>query len=503
MHLNHILIIKLLLLLSVYTQSMGSNVSDNKNITHREQQLKIEKEKYSLGIVNCSYEDTIEIPDNSLLANGSYIYKNQTVIPPNLIGNYDYIILYDGSKRTVPQYKRACICHLMPCISFCSNTIPEIYNIFMKNAQVMRTDKNNFSIEVTLRNRTVVKQNIAEDFEPFVKEDFCEAPHNIIKEVDGAGWTLFENGSLLVHSNHKTLNRTEYCFDFHKKVFGEDTYNLIIPRFCQTKDVRDSLEKLYYWTQVFSLIFLLVTLFVYCYIPELRSTLHGKCFMTYAGSLALFLAIYSFINLSKIRISVGPCLLIAYFNYYLQLFHYTWMAILCYDIWRNLNNLEYKSSYIKYASCGYTLPLLVVILGFVLQNTDIYEVITNDRCNLYAHTWSDIVYLYGPCLIIIIFCLIFIISTLRLLKMKYNEIYEKLSLKDSPESSYNPYLFLFYMMVLCWLLENLSDVFYISNLKITSAIIDCIKSLQGVCIFVIFIGRRKIYNMLKHTYYDN
>ncbi|KNC34954.1 putative G-protein coupled receptor Mth-like 11 [Lucilia cuprina] len=475
MHLNHILIINLLLLLSEYAQSMGSNVSVNKNITHHEQKLTMDKE-----IRNCSYEDTIEIPDNTFLPNGSYIYKNQTIIPSNLIGNYDYIILYDGTKRTVPQYKRACICRLIPCISFCSHAIPEIYNYLMKDAKDMRTDKHNFSIEVTFRNRTVIKKNIVEDFEPFVKEDFCEEPYNMIKEVDTkTGWTLFENGSLLVNSSHKILNRTEYCFDFHKMVFGEDTYKVIIPRFCQKKDARDFLEKLYYWTQVFSLVFLLVTVAVYCYIPELRNTLHGKCFMTYAGSLALFLAIYSFINLSKIMISVGPCLLIAYFNYYLQLFHYTWMSILCYDIWRNLNNLEYKSSYFKYASCGYTLPLIVVLLGFALQNPNIYEVITNDKCNLYAHTWSDVVYLYGPCLIIIIVSLIFIISTLRLLKMKYNEIYEKLSLKDSPESSYNPYLLLFYMMVFCWFLDNLSDVFYISNLKISSVIIDCIKSLQN------------------------
>ncbi|KAI8118528.1 hypothetical protein CVS40_9852 [Lucilia cuprina] len=91
----------------------------------------------------------------------------------------------------------------------------------------------------------------------------------------------------------------------------------------------------------------------------------------------------------------------------------------------------------------------------------------------------------------------------KFVENELTEIYEKLSLKDSPESSYNPYLLLFYMMVFCWFLDNLSDVFYISNLKISSVIIDCIKSLQGVCIFIIFIGRQKIYNMIKHTYYDN
>ncbi|XP_065361352.1 probable G-protein coupled receptor Mth-like 2 [Calliphora vicina] len=457
-----------------------------------------------MGIFNCSYENTINITNNTLLANGSYIYDNQTLVPPQLVGSYDYEILYNGSRRKVPLHKRACICHLKPCISLCSNDISETYQYVINNAMYDALDI--FSINVNLNNGLVATKNIVKDFAPIEWQEFCAVLYMLTPEINvGSDWTLFENGSLLLESDGTLKKRNEYCFDLQRITIEGNSYDLINPKICaKTKIGLTYLELFNYWIQVLSIIFLLFTMIVYCCLPELLNV-HGKCLMSYVASLALSFAIFSFLYLSQSSFDLLPCLIMAYLNYYLQLSYYTWLGIICYDIWRSFSDFNYKSSYGYYSKFGYPLPFLMTFLTFCAQNLitneDLKPGISADRCGLDVFKWSGAIYLYGPCLIILLCCLTFFILTSKIIKTNDREIKE-IYAKDSPESRYSLILRLFVMMGISWFLDIISYVLYMFGLTTVSGIIDYINSLQGVYIFINFIGRPKTHYMLKKRYYE-
>ncbi|XP_065361325.1 probable G-protein coupled receptor Mth-like 11 [Calliphora vicina] len=437
------------------------------------------------GIFNCSYDNTINITKNAVLANGSYIYDNQTVIPTQLVGNYDYEILYNGNRRKVPQHKRACICQLKPCISLCSNTISETYQYVINNAMYEALDI--FSIDVTLANNSVVRKNIAKDFAPIILEEYCKLSYVLSPETDEHfGWTLFENGTLLRHSDQVQFERTEYCFDLHMLTIDSFTYSLINPTICATYKSRlSSLEKYNYWAQVLSIMLLLLTIIGYFCQPVFLH-LQGKLLITYASTLSLSFAIFSFINLSQITFQPVLCLVMGYLNHYFQLSHHTWLAIICYDIWRILTQIDIhkSSSYRKYAMYGYSLPFLWTLLTYCAQNLYISEAlkpgISQDRCGLDVYKWSAVIYLYGPCLITLLFCLICIILTSRKIGINHHILY----------------LHLLLMMVVFWFFEILSFVLHMFNMKTASGIIDYINSLQGVYLFITYITQRRVGNII-------
>ncbi|XP_065361010.1 G-protein coupled receptor Mth2-like isoform X2 [Calliphora vicina] len=440
-----------------------------------------------MGFFNCAYENTIKITkDDAFLPNGSYIYDNQTLVPPQLVANYDYEILYNGSRHKVPQHKRACICHLKPCVTLCSQDILKTYQYVKNNAISAALDI--FSIKVTLANKSVVRQNIALDFAPIVLNKYCESSYMLSPETNkNYNWTLFENGTLLRHSDRVQMERSEYCFDLHMEKIGNDTFDLINPRICAIPKIMfSSLEKNNYWIQVLSIMFLSATIIAYFYQPGFQN-LHGKLLITYAGNLLLSFAIFSFINLSQKTFERVPCLLMGYLNHYFQLSHYTWLAIICYDIWRTISDVQYKSSYHKYAKYGYPLPILMTLLAFAAQNININEAlkpgISEDRCGLDVHKWSAAIYLFGPCLMILMYSLLCIILTLRIIGTNH----------------YNLYLRFLQMLVICWFFDILSFVLHMKNLTTASAIIDYINSLQGLFIFITYFVLRNVQNKIRTT----
>ncbi|XP_065361151.1 G-protein coupled receptor Mth2-like [Calliphora vicina] len=457
-----------------------------------------------MGIYNCSYDNTIIINQNSALANGSYIYKNRTLIPPQLVGNYDYEILYNGSKRSLPTHTRACICHLKRCITLCSNSITQFYQDVINDEGNDDDFLSLFSIKMTLANKTVVTQNIAVDFEHIILDEFCIPFYTLSPEKDKKlGWTFFENGTLLRHSDRVILKKNEYCFELYQDYFFNETYYLINPLNCAKKrEELKPIEKLNYWTQVFSIPFFLITIVAYCCLSELRNV-HGKCFMSYLISVTLSYGLLSYINLSQTKFHPVPCLLMGYLNHYMQLSYYTWLGIVCYDTWRSFSDSSYKSAYCTYALYGYQLPFLMTLLAFVMQNSGIDDDwkpgITEYKCGLEVNKWAASVYLFGPCLIILIFCLISFISTSRIIKSNDRDVFKikTTELKyESPIARYFLYLRLFLIMGLSWFLDVLSYLFNMFGMRSTSDIIDNINALQGLYIFVNFIGRKRVRHII-------
>lgn len=70
----------------------------------------------------------------------------------------------------------------------------------------------------------------------------------------------------------------------------------------------------------------------------------------------------------------------------MQLSQYTWLGIVCFDTWKSMSDLTYKSSYHKYAMYGYHLPLSMTFLTFLAQNSKIDDAlkpgINEYRCGI-------------------------------------------------------------------------------------------------------------------------
>ena len=78
--------------------------------------------------------------------------------------------------------------------------------------------------------------------------------------------------------------------------------------------------------------FLLATLFVYAFLPELRNV-HGKCFICYMGSLLIF---YIFIVYGQVVNQLSESLLckfVGYGSYFFATLCFFWLNVICYDIW--------------------------------------------------------------------------------------------------------------------------------------------------------------------------
>ncbi|KAI8118478.1 G-protein coupled receptor Mth2 [Lucilia cuprina] len=246
----------------------------------------------------------------------------------------------------------------------------------------------------------------------------------------------------MIHSDKNILERNEYCFDFQKIEIDNEMFDLINPKICAKKrQGLGPLEKFNYYLQVLSVIFLILTIIVYCSIPELLNV-HGKCLLTYAGCLAMSFSIFSFINLSEIRFPIAPCLILGYLNLFLQLSHFSWLGIISYDIWKSFSDLNYDTTYRRYVKYGFALPFLMILFTYGMQNFDIYEGlkpgISSNRCGLDVYKWSAVLYLYGPCLIILILCMKFFYEMFKIINTNDRELKETevMLQNDSPNKRY-------------------------------------------------------------------
>ncbi|XP_065361601.1 probable G-protein coupled receptor Mth-like 11 [Calliphora vicina] len=501
MNLKQLIFIIQLVLIINYTQCYAKDRHEFSmpNVSKSNQKISngnLLKDFYNIrGISNCSYENTINITNSAVLANGSYIYDSQTLVPPQLVGNYDYELLYNGSRRKVPLHKRACICHLKPCITLCSNDIPKTYHYIINNDIIDFVEV--FYIQMSLTNSSVVTKNIVEDFEPIVLKEFCAASYMLSPEEDTRlSWTLFENGTLLRSSDQAQLKRTEYCFDLHRATIGKDEYDLINPRVCAaTISSLPPLAKFNYCVQVFSLILLIFIMIAYCCLPELL-TLQGKCFLTYVISSALYFAFFSSINLSQIKLDTLSCAMMAYLNHYILLSHYTWLGIMCYNNWIELCKLRNFYLYSTYAIFGFPLPLLITLLAAVARNLDIHEslkpLISIYRCTLEVNKWAVSIYLFGPCLIILVYCFVTFILTLRRVIAATKMNNEQNEATNEFRKALCYFYFQFVMLILFWFFDVLSFIF---NLLDSPAVVDYVAAIQALFIYVYFISLPKFRNV--------
>lgn len=72
----------------------------------------------AVDIPNCNFFDTVNISGSVPFSNGSYSHEG-VFIPARLTGSYNYQIDHRGSRWTVPEHIRGCVCQLKTCVRLC------------------------------------------------------------------------------------------------------------------------------------------------------------------------------------------------------------------------------------------------------------------------------------------------------------------------------------------------------------------------------------------------
>lgn len=121
--------------------------------------------------------------------------------------------------------------------------------------------------------------------------------------------------------------------------------------------------------------FLVITFFVYGFVPELQN-LHGKSLMCYVfGLMVLFISL-SVVQIAKDGLSNEACKVVGYLIYSSVLLCFFWLNVMCYDIWsafRGVNSsrgVGERKRFIFYSLYAFGVPLLFTMIVAFMDNMD-------------------------------------------------------------------------------------------------------------------------------------
>ncbi|XP_039309646.1 G-protein coupled receptor Mth-like isoform X2 [Solenopsis invicta] len=310
------------------------------------------------------------------------------------------------------------------CINFKPNEVGEFYN-----ALVNAVDQTNSFTFDTTKDYGVLIQQPCDQMYPY-------DPNEWEKQV-----LLTSNGHVFIR-NYDTNDM--HCFDVRHKYFDNSTnFGLFVCGKYLTSETYKSAD---WWFAILVVkcIFLLMTLLVYAYLPNLQN-IHGKTIICYVSSIlltticAFIINWYNKVTFERKRTLCKAIAYIGFFSFHTQFF---WLNVLCFDIWRtfvivrenkNVKDRKNRKRLLLYCLYGCGIPSLLLILIIVVDNTKLLpEYLAPDIGNIfctitYTATWDnyeDLIFLYGPETIVTISNVVFFILTLKY----YNKV--KADIKD-------------------------------------------------------------------------
>nr|XP_044250755.1 probable G-protein coupled receptor Mth-like 3 [Drosophila takahashii] len=370
-------------------------------------------------IPGCDFYDTVDISAGEKLTNGSYLFEG-LLIPVCLWSEYDYKLLPGGSKESVGRHVRGCVCKLRTCIRFCClenhKTLNGVCHGDMTMDEINKIDP---YVNVTFSNGTVAKKHFKEDL--ILQYDLpkpCENEmHYIDHEMLFNDFTLFENGTFLLHFGNIFIEKREYCLQ-HVKTLGDDFR--IMPHFCPL-----FVEESKIWetlAMIISLISILLTISVYYFLKKAQNVL-DKCFICCMVCLFLYHLI-SFLNFWNL--STDLCSLAAYLSYYSFISLFLWLSIISLHLWNTFNGSNFltnrflpENQFLAYNTYVWGIAAILSGITFIADN-----VVENEDWNpgmghgvCFIASWGYAIWLYlnGPILLLITLNVTMFIRTARIL----------------------------------------------------------------------------------------
>ncbi|XP_037811123.1 G-protein coupled receptor Mth2-like [Lucilia sericata] len=460
---------------------------------------------------SCPYQNTVNLTNHQRFENGSYLYED-ILIPIEKQKLYNYYMKYSKIKKSVRPHPRGCVCERKACINMCCerNEYLSINKNIVKcvklnpldvkmSLMVKLTDKNNFKKELQVYKYFTTQVGLP-----------CRQPKALNLTQDKGIW--YQDRLLHIQMNNLTYSTMDYCYS--PLLNASSKQYILTPYICENKYEGSVLILVNSYAMIASVLFLILTIVVYLLLKELRQTLSGKLMISYLISLTMGYIIISFINISGIQFDLILCSLLGFTCYFFLMAAFLWLNILCYDIWKNINetnNIEFNSEEDSRQFLCYSLyvwliaGLATVVSVFVEQLTnldDLYKPgIDKERCWLNTERWSAAIYFYGPTFVILLLNLVtFFRVAIKICKVRYDAA--KLTNKEKLFRENVIVIYRLYLLMgISWIFDVLSYCFTSNrmedNYQLYFAFTDFINAIQGCLIFVLFVLKRNILNLIR------
>ncbi|KAJ2949298.1 hypothetical protein O0L34_g6250 [Tuta absoluta] len=314
----------------------------------------------------------------------------------------------------------------------------------------------------------------------------------------------------------------KYCIDTFVEYDenGDPRYTLDA-LVCYADDENNEWNKINYiitaTCMLISCVFILVTVAVYLWLPELRN-LHGRVLMAYLMCLFVSFMFFATMQITIVleKNSTTMCITFTFIIYYFLESAFFWLNVMSFDIWwtfsgnrgTNLEKLSTQARFCAYALYAFGVPALltVVMAGLEFSGLPAHRLMPNIRSHgCFLHGTSKLVYLYGPIVLVVVSNMIFYVLT----ALKITQIKNQTSVLKSKDSTTHDqrnndqqrlvlYVKLFLVMGINWLLEVISAIYPVANGF--WIITDSYNVLIGLIIFIIFVCKRKIFRLMKKRY---
>lgn len=333
---------------------------------------------------------------------------------------------------------------------------------------------------------------------------------------------LQENGTLVevVQGRPQWLNNQEYCIDMMMENSTE-TLRMVATVCYPEEPIIDDSKILYVGYAVgllLSVPFLIATFVVYAFIPELRN-LHGMCLMAYCSGLIvayIFLA-YLKIQSGQMRIAMTGCVIIAFIVYYAFQSSFFWLNVMCFDIWRTFSGYRGSSTskrretrrFTIYSAYAWGIPLVLTAVTIGMQYANLPPSVIKpgfgDRRCWFDNWLSELIYFFAPVLVLVVCNIVFFsVTAHRIRSIKQETSILKGSKSTSKDKMKNDkqrfslYLKLFVVMGINWSVELIS--FAVGGSNLYWVIIDISNIMLGFFIFMIFVWKKKVRNLIVRRY---
>ncbi|XP_076649673.1 putative G-protein coupled receptor Mth-like 3 isoform X2 [Halictus rubicundus] len=341
-----------------------------------------------------------------------------------------------------------------------------------------------------------------------IVEDGMDCPENTKRFVlepdlyEDDTFVLERNGTLRTGSS--SFPAWSYCLDW------KESFEKIAVVVCVSEETE--LKKSYNISIMVSIPFFLATFLVYAIIPELRS-LYGKTLMCYVACLVVA---YTFLVLPNLfaNFPVGICAALAFIIQFSFLASFFWLNVMCFDIWWTFGGFRSLQGSVKqrerkkfviysiYAwGCASILTSVCAIMDFLPSVPDhfIRPQFGEQSC-WFKTDEAKAIYFYVPMGVTVVcnICL-FISTALKIVQHKKDTANHLKGVDsrrhDDNKQWFNLYLKLFIVMGINWSMEIVSWLCHNTPTYIWY-LTDLTNTLQGVIIFLIFVWKEKIRQLL-------
>ncbi|XP_068242978.1 probable G-protein coupled receptor Mth-like 3 isoform X1 [Palaemon carinicauda] len=324
---------------------------------------------------------------------------------------------------------------------------------------------------------------------------------------------LLEDGNLYVPLYKKTYTPRSYCIDKAgmNPVETEEVALLCFDDEGPTEEPSRACdiakEYVYPILLMVSCVFLIITLFVYVCIPELRGKLHGRCLLSLVSSLLATYILMTVIQLAVEGVSDPACLTFAFFKQLTMLASFFWLNVMCFDIWRSLKSMRPASEtsarsrqrFLLYSLYAWGSPLLIASITMVMQTLDSSHVniVRPNFLNAREMCWFEgrkSLWLYVYMIILILVNMnicFFVMVAYILLKSRNNQQLQRARSQNRDRLWLCGKIFL--VMGIVWITEVIS---YQQGTCEAWILTDSINALQGFIIFLVFVCKKSTRQMV-------